>query len=556
MILAPCFTMNAWALATNEELKIGITQEFENLNPAIKSMMATTYISGLVIREMVVLSPDGKWVAQLAKKIPSIENGLAKFTNTKGQKGLVSTWELQDQAKWGDGTPVTCKDLQFAWSVGKNPNVSIPEREAYENITKIEYAEKNPKKCTIHFAKAKWDFYKNIPAPLPAHIEEAVLTNHGSQKEGYDKNTTYVKNPLNPGLYNGPYRISEIQLGSHVSLVPNPQYYGKAPAIKKIVFKLIPNTGTLEANLRSGTIDMVSTLGFSFDQALAFEKKVKNDGLPFKVLFKPSVTYEHIDLNLSNPILADKSVRQALVYAIDREQLVQALFESKQPVAKHLVAPMDANFTMDPKKITVYKQNRVKAAKLLDEAGWKLGSDGYRQKNGQRLSLQFQTTAGNKTRETVQTMLQSQWKSVGAEITIKNDPARVFFSETMSKRKFGALGMFAWISSPESSARSTIHSGSVPTEANSWSGQNYTGYANKMVDELINKIDTEFSAQKRKAMTHEILKHYTEDVPAIPLYYRSDIAVIPANMTGYRVSGSQYPETFEVENWTLQTAIK
>lgn len=560
LLLALCFW--GWgqhataALPTNEELKIGISQEFENFNPLIGSMAATSYMSNLSIRGTVYLTADGKWLPQLVKDIPSIENKKARFIDQKNGRGIVATWEFKETAKWGDGTPVTCADLKFSWEAGNNPNVSVGSRDAYENIEKIEWDKSSPKKCEITYKKAKWDFYKETPTPLPAHIEGKVLTKYGKQKEGYDQNSVYNKNPSNPGLYNGPYLVKELKLGSHVTFEPNPYFYGEAPKIKRIIFKLIPNTGTLEANLRSSTIDMVSPLGFAFDQALAFDKKVKQDKLPFKVIFQPGVTYEHIDMNMDNPILKDVNVRKALVHAINREELSKALFEGKQEPAVHSISPIDPWFTKDPKKITLYPYNRRQASRLLDKAGWKMEKDGYRYKDGKKLSLQFMTTAGNKTREVVQTLLQSQWKSVGVEVNIKNEPARVFFGETTRKRAYGALAMYAWISSPESSQRSTLHSSSITQEANSWSGQNYTGWANKKVDGLLDAIDLEFDSKKRTEMVHQVLAEYTKDLPVIPLYYRSDIAVIPTNMTGYKLPGHLYYETNEAENWSLTSNLK
>ncbi len=112
----------AWALPTNEELKIGISQEFDNFNPLIGSMVASTYMSGLCIQQFVMLTPDGKWIPQLVKSIPTLENKGAKII--PGDKpGLVSTWEIRDAAQWGDGQPVTCDDVKFAWEAGKNNNV-------------------------------------------------------------------------------------------------------------------------------------------------------------------------------------------------------------------------------------------------------------------------------------------------------------------------------------------------------------------------------------------------------------------------------------------------
>jgi peptide/nickel transport system substrate-binding protein len=317
------------------------------------------------------------------------------------------------------------------------------------------------------------------------------------------------------------------------------------------VIKLIPNTATLEANLRSGTIDAISSLGLTFDQALAFEKKVKSENLPYLVEYKPSLTYEHIDLDLNNPILKDVRVRKAMLLSINRDDLVKALFDGKQTPAIHNFAKIDPWYTDDPKTIVTYPYSKRDAAKLLDEAGWKMGDDGYRHKDGKKLSLPFMTTAGNKIRETVQTYLQGQWKSVGIDIVIKNEPARVFFGETMRKIKYGGLAMYAWTSAPESDLKPSFHSSQIPTAKNGWSGQNYMNWSSKKVDEICEKMETEFDAKKRIALAHEFLKAYTDEVPVIPLYYRSDIAVSPLALKNFRLPGHQYSETNDAEKWTL-----
>ncbi|PIS11093.1 MAG: ABC transporter substrate-binding protein [Bdellovibrio sp. CG10_big_fil_rev_8_21_14_0_10_47_8] len=549
-IFALSAPMPASAALANDEFKIGITQEFENMNPLIMTMSASLYMYGLVGRALVSMNTSGKWYPQLAKSIPTIENGGAKIITVNGKKTVQAVWEIVPKAKWSDGKPVTCEDFQFARNVAENPNVSIASKETYTQVEKIEWDTKTPQKCTFTYDKARWDFNQlGQFFPLPKHLEEAVYKQWGSKREGYETNSNYNKNPTMAGLYNGPYIVQEVKLGSHVSFIPNKYFYGSAPHLKRIVIKLIPNTGTLEANLRSGTIDAVSSLGFSFDQALAFEKRVKSESLPFNVSFKPSLTYEHIDLNLDNPLLKDVRVRKALVFAINREDLVKALFEGKQTVAIHNLASIDPWYTNDPKKIVLYPYSKREASKLLDEAGWKMEKDGYRHKDGKKLTLQFMSTAGNKIRETVQPYLQAQWKTVGIDVQIKNEPARVFFGETTKKRNFGAMAMFAWVSSPEVSPKPQFHSSQIPTAKNGWSGQNITGWNDKKVDELCEKIDVEFDSKKRIGLAHELLKLYTDEVPTIPLYYRADVAVVPKTLKGFHLAGHQFSETNEVEKW-------
>lgn len=554
-IIAATFVVSqaAHSAGSNSELKIGISQEFENLNPIIMTMSATTYIYAMAGRALVTLDADSKWVPQLAKEIPSIEKGTAKVADIGGKKKIVANWEIREEAKWGDGKPVICEDFAFSRNVAASPNVSVGEKEVYTQVEKIEWDAKNPKKCTFTYDKARWDFYTlGRFFPLPKHLEEPIFTKHGSKKEGYEKNSLYVKNPTNPGLYNGPYRISDVKLGNHVTLVPNPQWAGIKPKIEKIIIKLIPNTGTLEANLRSGQIDMIGTLGLlAMDQALEIEKKVKSEGLPFTVTFTPSITYEHIDVNLDNPILKDIRVRQALVYSANRDEMVKALFEGKQQVAEHFISPKDPWYTNDGKQVKLYRYSRREAQKLLDEAGWKVGPDGIRVKNGKRLSLTFMTTAGNKTRELVQVYLQEQWKQIGIEVNIKNEPARVYFAETTKKRKYDGLAMYAWVSSPENNPKSNVTTKNIPTEKNGWSGQNYPGWSNKEVDAACEAIDTEMSAAKRRELAIKVQKLYTEEVPVIPLFYRSDVSVVPPTLKNYRPTGHQYAETNEIEKWTF-----
>ncbi|MFN9067164.1 MAG: ABC transporter substrate-binding protein, partial [Bdellovibrionales bacterium] len=139
---------------------------------------------------------------------------------------------------WGDGVPVTCQDFAFSRTVALSPNVSIGEKELYTKVEKIEWDPKSPKKCTFTYDKARWDFVDMARFfPLPKHIEEPLFLKYSGKKEGYEKNSLYVKNPTNPGLYNGPYKITEVKLGDHVTLEPNPQWKGVKPKIQKIIVK-------------------------------------------------------------------------------------------------------------------------------------------------------------------------------------------------------------------------------------------------------------------------------------------------------------------------------
>ncbi len=544
LIMGILLTVTPTVFANQEVLNIGVGSEFENLNPLIGNQAVTKYMLYMAHRPLVVLTPDLKWEPRIIKEIPTLKNKLLK----KKGEGLELEFMFIDNLKWGDGTPVTCADYKLSWQVGRHKNVSIPDRERFDNIANVSWSQDKPTHCKVEMKKARYDYFVNFLDLLPSHLEGPVFEKFKDKSQGYDQNSLYTKKPTHPGLYFGPYRISEVKLGSHVILTPNPRYHGKKPYFKKIVFKLIPNTSTLEANLRSKNIDLIaSAAGLSLDQSVAFEKKVKAEKLAYEVLYEDGVIYAHIDMNLDNPILKDIKVRRALAHGFNKQEIINALLEGKGAVAHHFVTQNDPWYVEDVMK---YEFSRRKANKLLDEAGWKMGPEGVRIKDGKKLSLTIVGAAGVKLIDMIQAYLQEQYKSLGVQLVIKNEPPRVFFGVTTNQRKFD-LAMYSWISNPENSPRSTLHSMSIPTKQNSWAGQNFPGYSNPQMDKMIDELEKELDFEKRAEIAKKVVKKYAEDLPVIPVYYRPNTTVVPAGIKNYRLSGHQYYETLNVEDWTF-----
>ena len=165
------------------------------------------------------------------------------------------------------------------------------------------------------------------------------------------------------------------------------------------------------------------------------------------------------------------------------------------------------------------------------------------------MRLEIMTTAGNRSRELVQQVMQSQWKAVGVDVRIKNQPARVFFGKTVTERLYTGLAMYAWISSPESVPRTTLHSGHIPNADNNFAGQNYTGFKNSEMDALLEIIETELDRTKRQKLWHSLQRIYANELPVIPLYFRANPYVIPKWLTGVVPTGHQYPTSHWVEKW-------
>lgn len=528
-------------IAAKDKLVIGITQFPSTFHPNIDSMAAKSYILAMTARPFTVFDANWELICMLCTELPTLENGLAKKERTPGGKqGIAVTYSIQPKALWGDGVAVSTKDVLFTWKVGRHPKSSVGNMELYRSIYKIDV--KDEKTFTFHFDKLTFDYNSiNDFILIPAHIDEANFSN----PEIYKNRTAFDTDTLNKGLYFGPYKITEVAPGSHVVLDRNPTWYGKSPAFNRIVVRAIGNTAAMEANLVSGGLDMIAgELGLSIDQAISFEKRHKQK---YNVIYKPGLVYEHIDLNLENPLLQDIRIRKALIYAIDRKAISESLFGGRQPVAHSSVNPLDWVFAEDVPK---YAYDPEKTAALLDEAGWSIKNRGVRTNaKGQELTFEIMTTAGNRTRELVQQILQSQWKAVGFDIKIKNEPARVFFGRTMTERRYLGLGMYAWMSSPENVPRTTLHSEHIPTKANNFSGQNYTSFKNAEMDELLETIEIQLDKSKRKEMWKRLQHIYANELPVLPLYFRANAYILPKWLTGVEPTGHQYSTTLWVENW-------
>jgi peptide/nickel transport system substrate-binding protein len=347
-------------------------------------------------------------------------------------------------------------------------------------------------------------------------------------------------------LYNGPYLITGYQSGSQIVLEPNPHWAGKTPAFKRIVLRSVENTAALQANLLSGDVDMVAGegVGLTIDQVLALRRQHPDQ---FDYVFKPSLTYEHIDLKIENPILADLRVRQALLYAIDRKTMVDRLFEGLQPVAATWVNPLEANFSPDAPG---YAYDPGRARELLAQAGWQKGADGIcRNEAGARLSIEFATTAGNRLRELQQQVLQSQWKAACVETIIRNEPARTLFGQTLKQRLYTGMVMYAWSSSVGGSPRQTLHSSQIPTAANGWSGSNAVAFNDPAMDADIEKAERTLDPAGQKPIWADMQRVYAEKLPVLPLFFRADPHVIPKWLKGYAPTGHSGYTPLWVEEW-------
>ena len=515
------------ALAQSRDtLVVGMSQFPPDMHPYI----ATTSIKDTVLlavnRPMTVYAADGTVLCELCTEVPSLTNGGARVVKRPdGGDGMEVTYTLKPDLFWADGVPVTADDVVFSFEVsrGFNPPKTIEKAEALDG-THVRF--------TLNTTIYDYPRIANSFATtsiLSKHVEQKVFEASSGALD-YGQKSTFNRRPEEPGLWLGPYRIAEFRLNQQVVLVPNPYWKGRKPFFQKIVLRLIDNTAALQANLMSGDVDTVAggNLGLTLDQILTL---AKTEGGRFDFDFISSVnSYEHLTVNLDNRLLADRRVRQAMMMAIDRKTIVGRLFDNRFEVAQSFKHP--SQFGWDA-GIRTWPFDPKAARALLAEAGFRPGADGILvSPAGERFSIDLVTTAGNRTRELVELVLQGAMKAVGIDLVIRNEPARVMFGETLRKRSYSGLVLFQSDMVPDYVPLFYFASAYVPTQDNNWSGTNYPGLRSDAMDQAIDAARAELDPVLRRELWKPILELFATELPELPLYFPAGGVITPKWMTG------------------------
>lgn len=495
------------------DLKIAIVQEWSSFNPVTSQLASTEALMPFVLRKMTSRLANGSVVAEVAESVPELKNKIA-------------IWTIKSNARWSDGTLITCADWHLGWQVGLNENVSVSAKSTHNKIKVITWLASKPQDCKVVYEADDWSYDRDLPPLLPAHIEQSIFQTNKTKAEAYDQQSRYVTQPTQLGLYNGPYQITEFKTGSHIIFEINPYFYGIKPQIKKISVRLISDAATLKSNLLAGEINMISAVGFPPDTAISLSEDSAKKDAKFNVFFQNSSIFQGLYFNLEKELFKDEKVRKALSLAINKNQIVEAFFKNKMKVAEGILPPQHK---MHTDRKTLF--SKAEAEKLLSESGWKKNTKGILEKNGKSFTVIYKTSAGLKVLENIQGAICSNWKSIGVDCLIKNEPPRVLLGTSVPKGDFD-ISMFGQPIPPDSTISSYFSSKEIPNSKNSWAGGNVIRLKDKDADQLLTEFDKEKSPKKRNVLIKKLDQLFYDKTFLIPLYHRREAIVYPKNLKG------------------------
>jgi peptide/nickel transport system substrate-binding protein len=408
--------------------------------------------------------------------------------------GLVYTFRLRESLFWHDGVPITAEDVLFTVGMMQSPDTPvIPDLANLWRSVEVEQVDERTVRFILDQPFAPFLDYTAIGL-LPQHIWGEVSP------------AELASSPLNAmPVGNGPMKVTEVA-ADHIRLESNPYYNTASAYISAVEFRFYPDYPSIYAAYSKGELDGISRIVPS-DLALARDRQ---DLQLFSAL---ESVYVSIIFNLKSasvPFFQEKAVRQALYYALDREKLIANVLDGQGIVAD---SPIPATNWAHTDDVRQYPYDPDMANRLLNEAGWiDTDGDGVRDKDGRPLSF-ILLANDDPVRQAILEQISTYWRAVGVQAVPESVSFAGLVSDFLAPRRFDAA-LVTWDISGDPDPYPLWHSSQAEE-----GGQNYAGWQNEAADELLIEARSKVDGEKRAAIYDEFQKLFSEEAPALLLYY-------------------------------------
>jgi peptide/nickel transport system substrate-binding protein len=435
-------------------------------------------------------------------------NGLVYIDKTyTPQPDLAESWENPDDKTWvfklrkgvkfHNGQELTAEDVKYTYESILNKEFAAPMAAFYAPIQSIEVVDDYTIKFTLD----------SVYGPFLSYMDMGIVPKSEAEAQG----ETFGNNPVGTG----PFKFVSWQRGDTIQLEAFDEHFNGRPKVDQVVIKIVPDNTTRAVALESGDLDFIQS-PLSPQDVTRLESESG-----FKVERVAAAGYTYINLNTSDPILSDVRVRQALAHLVNRPQILETIFKGIGQIANSPIPPGMWAYTGD---IEGYDYDPQKAAELLDEAGWKLGPDGIRMKDGQPLKLTIRTHSEDPDRRQIVEVLQAEFSQAGiqADTNVVEWPS--YFADIQNSNF--QVGVIGWLNltNPD---RAMFRPFTIDGPAN------YGKYHNEQVDQLIRDARATLDQEKAKELYQEASRIIVEEVPYIFLQYQEYIAAYTGDLSGF-----------------------
>lgn len=486
--------------------------DLQMINPIVAQDLASGYITGLVYQGLVGINPiDGTYMPDLADSWELSSDGLRwRFA-------------LNPDATWHDGEPVTADDVIYSFEAVLAPEGFAPSRGTVSRaLANFEKIDDHTVELTSPAPMAVFlnDTAVNVSI-MPKHIWEDVPFEDWPSDGG--------STGLDPSrvVGSGPFRFVEWVQGDHATVTRNDDYWlpELVPVIERYIYSVVPESGVALQALETGEAD-ISNL--SPAQAPAFIDA--NPDMQITEYNRAHLTYYITNLDESRTTLfQDIRVRQAMLYALDRELIVENIFVGYAVVADGPQPPLSPAYAPD-EITTVYRFDPERANQLLDEAGWVVGSNGVRERDGVPFAFEFTYEEDSATYGQLIPYMQQAWGEIGLEMT----PIPMPFpaqQEELNQRDYDTALTGITLS--------TTGSQSVLFRCDSIypAGFNEVMYCNPEYDSLDDQQREELDVESRREILIQQSNIIAEEVPMDPLVFANGLVAAAPRVHNYFPTG-------------------
>ena len=468
--------------ATGDRIITASSGDASNLIPMIAGDQASHAIAGQLYLSLLKYDRDLNLVGQLAES----------WRVSRDQLSI--TFKLKKGLKWSDGVSLTSEDCAFTLALIQDEHTQSAYKSDYMLVKRFEAPD--PQTFRVHYSEP-------FSPALSTWASLAILPKHIFKGEDIMDTSLSRK----PKATIGPYLLADWQPQQSILMRANRDYFDGKVWIDERLTRIIPDPATQFLELSAGRLDEMGLSPMQYTRLFDSKPVLKNNYKRYKYL---DFVYTYLGFNLKREPFTDQRVREAIAYAIDRQELVDGVLLGLGEV---IATPYKPGTQWVNKKLKPRPYSTEKAKQLLKGAGWSdTNGDGILEKNGKPLSFTILTNNGNKQRADAATIMQQRLKQAGIAVKVRLVEWSAFIENFINKRDFDAV-ILGWSMTPEPDQYNIWHSSQTgPRQFN------FLTYSNPNVDKALGDARRTFDTVERKRFYDIMQQQIYDDVPMVFLY--------------------------------------
>lgn len=488
-----------------------------------------------------LVDADGKLRPQLAREVPSVENGLWVVA-PDGR--METTWRLRPDARWHDGQPVTSDDLLFTLRVVRDPNLPEFRDAAFESIDAAEAQDERT--VTVRWRRP----YIGADTLFTFRLAP-LMARHRLESAFLEDRATFTQAPAwGPEFIGaGPFRLQEWMRGSHMVVAANPDYVLGRPKLDEIEIRFIEDANTFMANMLAGTVELnLGGRNISLDQAQELRGQW-NGRMEIKLASRFVAQPQY--LNPNPPVVGDLRFRRALYQAVDRAQLAESLLPGAPATVAHIfLSPSEPEYPEIASAIVKYEYDPRRALQEIEGLGYVRGADGlFRDATGQRLSVEIRTVSTDLNQKIMLT-LGDAWQRIGvAAEPVVVPPQRQ--RDLPYRANFPAFDMQRQPSRIDTLYN--LYSSEARLPETNFIGRNYSRYMNPQLDRLLDHYFSTVPWAARMEVGRQIAHLITDQLVWLDLFYDAQPVMVSGRLKNVVIGrAADAQDTWNIHEWDVQ----